>query len=125
MIKIVEAHHSHKKDAPSGTALTLAKKIAAAKEWEIRDLLKSWEAGKFNEEGSGQKIGMKVIRQGEIVGDHTVLFSGPAETLEITHHALSRDTFARGALLAAEYLYRQPIGGHSHTMRDVLSKMRG
>ena len=117
-IKITEAHHRHKKDAPSGTALTLAKEIAAAKRWEIKELLASWKAGNFNRENSNDKMRMKVIREGEIVGDHTVLFSGPSESLEITHRAQSRDTFARGALVAALFLSKKKKG--LFRMADVL-----
>ena len=123
-VQMTEAHHHHKKDAPSGTALMLAKKIAAVKNWDISGLLKTWKAGGFNKNGSAEKIDMKVIREGEIVGDHTVLFSGPSETVEITHRAQSRDTFVRGALLAAEFLSRQPARGGWYSMRDVLSSAK-
>ncbi len=102
-VKMTEAHHIHKKDAPSGTALMLAKEIASTKRWDIADILKS----------------IKVIREGEIVGDHTVLFDGPAESIEITHHAKSRDTFARGALTAARFAATlEP--GRIYSMTDVL-----
>lgn len=114
-IHITEAHHIHKKDAPSGTAIMLADAIARIKNWNVRELVQSWKAGKYNTE----QIGMKVIREGEIVGDHTVSFQGPAETVEISHHAASRDTFARGSLLAATFLSNKPAGLYS--MRDVLS----
>ena len=123
-IKITEAHHRHKKDAPSGTALTLAKEIAAAKDWNIEDLLKAWKAGNINTENSDDNIKMKVVREGEIVGDHSVLFSGPSEDIEIIHRAKSRDTFALGALLAAEFLSRKTLGGGWYSMRDILSSMR-
>ena len=118
-IQITEAHHCHKKDAPSGTALMLARGIAKAKGWDIQDLLKSWKEGKFDPSGLKDKIGMKVVREGEIVGDHTVFFSGPAETLEVTHRARSRDTFARGALLAAQFVSKQKSG--LYTMKEVLT----
>lgn len=95
-IKITETHHVHKKDAPSGTALMLRDAIGAEKEVEI-----------------------KSIREGEIVGDHTVLFAGPAETIEITHRAHSRDAFARGALVAALFLSKKQNG--LYTMADVLN----
>jgi 4-hydroxy-tetrahydrodipicolinate reductase len=116
-IRMTEAHHIHKKDAPSGTALMLAKQIADAKNWYIQDLVKSWREGKYNQ--AGDKIGMKVVREGEIVGDHTVLFDGPAETIEITHRAKSRDTFARGALAAAVFAAKAKPG-KLYTMADVL-----
>ena len=97
-IDITEAHHIHKKDAPSGTALMLSKAIAAV---------------------TGQKIGIKSIREGEIVGEHTVLFEGPAESIEVTHRAKSRDTFVRGALLAAQFVSKKTKG--LYTMKDVLA----
>ena len=99
-VKITEAHHVHKKDAPSGTALMLS--AAAQKAMRSR-----------------QKIDIQSIREGEIVGDHTVLFSGPAETIEITHRAQSRDAFARGALLAARFAASAKPGLYS--MADVLA----
>lgn len=97
-ISMTEAHHIHKKDAPSGTALLLKNAMAA----------------------SGQSIEIKSIREGEIVGDHTVLFSGAAETIEITHRAQSRDVFALGALKAAAFLAQNGKPGKLYSMRDVL-----
>lgn len=98
-ISMTEAHHLHKKDAPSGTALLLKSALAA----------------------SGQAIEIKSIREGEIVGDHTVLFTGPSETIEITHRAQSRDVFALGALKAAAFLAKSGKPGKVYTMRDVLN----
>jgi 4-hydroxy-tetrahydrodipicolinate reductase len=103
-IKIFEAHHVHKKDAPSGTALMVKGAVAAARGWDKKR--------------ADQEIGMDVKREGEIIGDHTVFFTGPAETIEIAHHALSRDTFARGALAAAFFLSTKGKGLYS--MADVL-----
>lgn len=97
-ISMTEMHHIHKKDAPSGTALLLRNSMAAA----------------------GQEIEIKSIREGEIVGDHRVLFTGPAETIEITHRAQSRDVFALGALKAAEFLVKSGKPGKLYSMRDVL-----
>lgn len=97
-ISMTEAHHIHKKDAPSGTALLLKSAMAAA----------------------GQAIEIKSLREGEIVGDHAVLFSGPAETIEITHRARSRDVFALGALKAAAFLAKNGAPGKLYTMQDVL-----
>lgn len=119
-IEITEAHHRHKKDAPSGTALMLANAIAKAKGWDLRKVLRYREEGKTEKERSSEEIGMQVIRAGEIVGDHTVLFGGPAETIEITHRAQSRDTFARGSLVAAIFLSKKKNG--IYTMADVLKK---
>ena len=122
VIEITEAHHRHKKDAPSGTALMLANQIADTKKWNIKDLLKLWKEGKFDERGSANKIGMKVIREGEIVGEHTVLFKSPEESIQITHSAKSRDIFVQGALLAAKFL-SQKVNNHQnglYTMQDAL-----
>ena len=102
LVDMSEAHHVHKKDAPSGTASTLAAQIAKFRSLDLATLLKS----------------IKVVREGEIVGDHSVVFAGPAETLEIRHHAKSRDIFARGALLAAKFLSKKTKGLYS--MKEVL-----
>ncbi len=118
-IEITEAHHRHKKDSPSGTALMLAKAIATVKGWDLKKCLQFRRESKADQERPSDVIGMQVIRAGEIVGDHTVLFAGPAETIEITHKAQSRDTFARGALLAATYAH-QVKPGKIYSMKDVL-----
>lgn len=120
-IRISEAHHRHKKDKPSGTALMLAEHIAKGKNWFVGDLIKSWREGKFNQ--AGDKIAMNVIREGEIVGDHTVFFDGPAETIEITHRAKSRDTFARGALVAASFVATAKPG-KVYSMADALKNKK-
>ena len=117
-IEITEAHHRHKKDAPSGTALMLADGIAKSKNWDLKKVLRYRQEGKVDGDRTTQEIGMQVIRGGEIVGDHSVLFAGPAETIEIKHHAQSRDTFARGSLLAAAFLSKKESG--LYTMADVL-----
>jgi len=116
-IEIVEAHHRMKKDAPSGTALHLGNIIAEALE---RDLDK---VGIFGRKGvlgerKTQEIGVHAVRAGDIVGDHTVLFAGLGERLEIIHRAHSRDTFASGAVKAALWVVDQPPGIYS--MEDVL-----
>ncbi len=117
-IEITEAHHRHKKDSPSGTAFLLAQAIADAKKWDLKKVLKYRGEGKTESERSAEEIGMQVIRAGEIVGDHTVLFAGTAETIEITHRAQSRDTFAKGALKAAQFLSSKKNG--LFDMADVL-----
>jgi 4-hydroxy-tetrahydrodipicolinate reductase len=115
--EIVEAHHRMKKDAPSGTALRLGEVIAHA-------LGRKWaEAGVYGRKGligerSRGEIGMQVIRAGDIVGDHTVLFGGMGERLEITHRAHTRDTFAQGAVRAAKWVVNQKPG--LYDMGDVL-----
>ncbi|HTL71098.1 MAG TPA: 4-hydroxy-tetrahydrodipicolinate reductase, partial [Candidatus Eisenbacteria bacterium] len=117
-IEVTEAHHRHKKDAPSGTALMLAAAIAWSKGWDLKKVMRFRQAGKSASERPAEEIGMQVIRAGEIVGDHTVLFAGPSETLEITHRAHSRDAFARGALTAAAFASKKARG--LYTMSDVL-----
>ena len=98
-VEIVETHHKMKKDTPSGTAKTLA------------DLLK--DARKIDDE-----VAIQSTREGEVVGEHTVIFTGPGERLELTHRAASREIFARGALRAAEWIVGKPPGLYS--MADVL-----
>ncbi len=105
-VRMTEAHHIHKKDAPSGTALMLLKALAGAKGWG-------------SERTQQERDRIQSIREAEIVGDHTVIFSGPAESIEITHRAQSRDTFARGALLAAKFA-AQAKPGRLYSMMDVL-----
>ncbi|MDP2939115.1 MAG: 4-hydroxy-tetrahydrodipicolinate reductase [Candidatus Omnitrophota bacterium] len=96
--KIIEAHHIHKKDAPSGTAKQLAEIIKEAKKEEAKDI--------------------KSIREGEIVGDHQVIFDSHFDTIELRHSAKTRDIFAQGALAAAKWIYTKKPGLYS--MQDVL-----
>lgn len=116
-IEIVEAHHRMKKDAPSGTALRLGNIIAHALE---RDLDKDGVFGRKGLVGerTSQEIGIHAVRGGDIVGDHTVLFAGPGERIEVIHRAHSRDTFAGGAVKAALWVVDQVPGIYS--MEDVL-----
>ncbi len=116
-IEIIEAHHRHKVDAPSGTALGLGEVVARTLG---RDLA---ECAVYGREGvTGERdpstIGFATVRGGDIVGDHTVLFAGIGERIEITHKASSRATFALGALRAARYLQENPAG--MYDMQDVL-----
>jgi len=97
--EIVETHHKMKKDAPSGTAKTLASVLKAARKTEA-------------------EIPIQSIREGDVVGEHAVIFNGPAERLERTHRAASREIFARGALRAAKWIIGKPPGLYS--MQDVL-----
>jgi 4-hydroxy-tetrahydrodipicolinate reductase len=97
--EIVETHHKTKKDAPSGTAKTLGEVLKVAQKNE-------------------NEIPIQSIREGDVVGEHTVIFSGTGERLELTHRAASREIFARGALRAAEWIINQPPG--LYTMQDVL-----
>ena len=111
-IEVVEAHHRNKKDAPSGTAKTIL---------QILDEEAGPRRRIYGREGMterGDEIGVHVIRGGDIVGDHTILFGGMGERIEVTHRASSRDTFARGALRAARWVVRQPPG--LYDMMDVL-----
>lgn len=116
-IEITEAHHRHKVDAPSGTALALGNAIA---DTLGRDPEQSFVFSRQGITGPRQEgsIGFSVIRGGDIVGDHTVLFASEGERVEITHKASSRIAFARGAVRAAGWLVDQPVG--LYNMRDVL-----
>ena len=101
-IEIIEAHHHHKKDAPSGTAKKLAEEVASV-------VCKKTE-----------EIPTHAIRAGDIVGDHTIIYAGAGERIELTHRAQSRDPFALGALRAAKFIVGQPPG--LYNMQDVLRK---
>ena len=116
-IEIVEAHHNRKKDAPSGTALGIARRICEA---TGRDEDKDLVYGRHGETGPRPKrqIAVHAIRAGDIIGDHTIIFSTPGERIEVTHRAHSRDTFARGALLAARFVIGKDPG--LYDMADVL-----
>lgn len=116
-IEIVEAHHRFKRDAPSGTALALAQQVAATKEWPYPKCLFHGRQGKLDVR-QPQTIGMHAIRGGGIVGEHQVLFASMEETIELRHHAASRDVFAKGALKAAEWLAGREPG--MYAMADVL-----
>jgi 4-hydroxy-tetrahydrodipicolinate reductase len=116
-IEIVEHHHKHKKDAPSGTALTLASKIATATGRAYPDSLVHGRCGKDVLRQAGT-IGMHAVRAGDIVGYHEVIFSTTGETVTISHNAHSRDVFVGGAIRAAKWLMSQKPGLYS--MQDVL-----
>ncbi|MGH8149286.1 MAG: 4-hydroxy-tetrahydrodipicolinate reductase [Steroidobacteraceae bacterium] len=117
-VEIVEAHHRHKKDAPSGTALALGAVVAETRGHELDRI------GVRNRIGAGPRregeIGFAVIRAGDMVGEHSVVFAGPGEQLVLTHRATDRAIFARGALEAAAWLARRPPGRYA--MRDILRK---
>jgi 4-hydroxy-tetrahydrodipicolinate reductase len=116
-IEIIEAHHRHKVDAPSGTALGMGEVIAKTLG---RDLAQCAIYGREGVTGERDPstIGFATVRGGDIVGDHTVLFAGTGERIEITHKASSRATFALGALRAARFLKVNPAG--MYDMQDVL-----
>ncbi len=116
-IEVIEAHHRHKVDAPSGTALRMGEVVAAALG---RDLASCAVYGREGNTGERDRrtIGFETIRAGDIVGDHTVLFAGTGERVEITHKASSRMTFANGAVRAAGWLMAHHTG--LFDMQDVL-----
>jgi len=116
-IEIIEAHHRLKKDAPSGTALKMAQTIAGVLGRDLDRVGVYTRKGMIGER-SREEIGIQTIRAGDIVGEHTVLFGGPGERIEITHRASSRDTFARGALRAVLWVWGQKPG--LYDMQDVL-----
>jgi len=115
--EIIEAHHRHKKDSPSGTALQLGEAVAAARGRQLTDVAVYARSGLTDARAEGA-IGFASVRGGAIVGDHTVLLAGAEELLELTHRATDRALFARGALRAASWLVGQPAGLYS--LRDVL-----
>lgn len=116
-IEVIEAHHHLKKDAPSGTALKIAEVLAKAVNRDLNQVGVYARQGLIGERKKGE-IGIQTIRAGDIVGDHTVLFGGMGERIEVTHRASSRDTFAGGALRAARWVVQQPPG--LYDMMDVL-----
>jgi 4-hydroxy-tetrahydrodipicolinate reductase len=116
-IEIIEAHHRHKVDAPSGTALQLGEAVAAALGRDLTDCAVMAREGTTGPRDP-QSIGFATIRGGDIVGDHTVLFAGTGERIEISHKASSRATFAAGALRAARFVAGRAPGLYG--MNDVL-----
>jgi len=116
-IEIIEAHHRMKKDAPSGTALKMAQVIADAVHRNLDEVAVYARKG-ITGGRKPKEIGIQTIRAGDIVGEHTVIFGGLGERIEIVHKASSRDTFARGALRAAQWLHGKPAG--LYDMQDVL-----
>lgn len=116
-IEVVEMHHRHKKDAPSGTALMLARAAAAGRQVELDDVACYGRHGIVGERPEGQ-IALHALRGGSVVGDHTVMFAGDVERVEITHKAQGREAFAAGALRAAQWAVGRAPGRYD--MRDVL-----
>lgn len=108
-IEIVEMHHRHKKDAPSGTALTLAEAAAAGREVDLDSVRVSGRNGNIGERSS-EEIAVMALRGGDIVGRHTVGFYNDGEFVELNHTATSRSTFSKGAIRAAKWLETQPAG---------------
>lgn len=116
-VELIEAHHNLKKDAPSGTAMKMAQVIAASLERNLDEVGVYCRKGIIGER-TRKEIGIQTVRAGDIIGEHTVMFGGAGERLEITHKAHSRDNFAQGALRAALWIVEQKKG--LYDMQDVL-----
>ncbi|MCG5535354.1 4-hydroxy-tetrahydrodipicolinate reductase [Ectothiorhodospira mobilis] len=116
-VEIVEAHHRHKVDAPSGTALRMGEVVASALGRDLKECAVYGREGVTGERDR-RSIGFETIRAGDIVGEHTVMFAGPGERVELSHKASSRMTFAQGAVRAARWLQGRPAG--LYDMQDVL-----
>lgn len=116
-IEIVEMHHRLKADAPSGTALALGESAAAGRGKKLSEIVRHGREGIVGQRPSGE-LGMHAVRGGDVAGDHTVIFAGQGERIEVIHRAQSRDTFAAGALRAARFLSAQKPGLYS--MKDAL-----
>ena len=118
-IELIESHHKHKKDSPSGTALTLAENIARASGMDFPDCLVHGRKGgdALRQKGT---IGIYAVRAGDIVGKHSVIYAADGETVTLSHNATSRDTFATGAIRAAEWIADKSPALYS--MADVIKK---
>ncbi len=116
-LEIIEMHHRMKKDAPSGTAATLAEILAEVRKLQLKSALRHGRSGIVGERTAAE-IGLHSLRGGDVVGDHTVVFATNGERVELTHKASSRDTFANGALRAARWVVGQKPG--LYDMQDVL-----
>lgn len=116
-VEIVESHHRHKRDAPSGTALALGQAAAAARGRALDELAVHGRSGDTGERPSGQ-IGLHALRLGDVAGEHEVFLAGPGERVALAHLATSRATFAQGALRAARWVVGRAPGRYH--MRDVL-----
>ncbi len=116
-VEIIEAHHKHKIDAPSGTAYMMAEAVAQARGQNLKEVAVYGREGQMGERKEGT-IGIHAVRGGEIVGDHTVMFIADGEVVEITHRARARMTFAAGAVRAATWVINQEKG--QYNMQDVL-----
>lgn len=116
-LEVVEMHHRLKKDAPSGTATTLLEILGDVRNVQLQEALRHGRKGIVGAR-TRDEIGIHAIRGGDVVGDHTVIFANTGERVELTHKASSRDTFANGALRAAQWLAEQKAG--LYDMQDVL-----
>ena len=116
-VEIIETHHRFKKDSPSGTALRLAERICEATNRKMdKDVIYGRQG--ITGENPTNQIGIHAVRSGDVIGEHTVVFGGLGERIEITHKAHTRDTFVRGAIRAAKFIVGKPPGMYS--MADVL-----
>lgn len=118
--EIAEAHHVAKKDAPSGTALALGREVAAARGQDFEVAANRSRAGEHASRAHGE-IGFAVIRAGDIVGEHNVMFATRGERIELAHRATDRDVFARGAVAAARWIAGRPAGRYA--LADVLADL--
>ena len=116
-LEVVEMHHRLKKDAPSGTATTLLEILGDVRKVQLKESLRHGREGIVGER-TNSEIGIHAIRGGDVVGDHTVIFAANGERVELTHKASSRETFANGALRAAQWVMQKPPG--IYDMQDVL-----
>jgi 4-hydroxy-tetrahydrodipicolinate reductase len=116
-LEVVEMHHRLKKDAPSGTAKSLAEILAAVRNQQLAKVARHGREGIVGER-TAEEIGIHSVRGGDVVGDHRVIFATPGERVELTHKASSRETFAHGALRAALWVVQQKPG--LYDMQDVL-----
>jgi 4-hydroxy-tetrahydrodipicolinate reductase len=115
--EIIEAHHRHKRDAPSGTALALAQALASARQVSLDEQACYGRSGAVGERPAAE-IGIHAVRAGDIVGEHRVMLAGPGERIELNHVATSRQAFVSGALRALRWVHGRPPGLYG--MRDVL-----
>ena len=116
--EIIEIHHHYKKDSPSGTAKKIAEIICKSRNYPCEEVLKYGRFGK-TEKRRKEEIGMHSVRIGDIVGEHTVLFGGKGEVIEITHRSYNRETFAIGALEAVKFIYKKEKGLYG--MEEVIN----
>jgi 4-hydroxy-tetrahydrodipicolinate reductase len=116
-LEVVEMHHRLKRDAPSGTARTLAEILASVRKQQLDKVARHGRSGIVGER-TAEEIGLHSLRGGDVVGDHTVIFAGVGERVELTHKASTRETFANGALRAAQWVVNRKPG--LYDMQDVL-----
>ena len=116
-LEVLEMHHRHKKDAPSGTATTLLEILGSVRKLQLKTALRHGRQG-ITGERTKDEIGIHALRGGDVVGDHTVIFANDGERVELTHKASSRETFANGALRAAQWVVGKNPG--IYDMQDVL-----